>query len=129
MGILSSMIFDWQLRRIMELTLSFTDLMGTSIPDPGEGHPVRGRVVEIAGRLAAVDERFAEWAAEVGVPVGSTSDEAVKRDLICELDACVAFLYGLDEEDLAVVYETFSETVDYSDRHAAVLTHFRRLTG
>ena len=29
------MIFDWQLRRIMELTLSFTDLMGTSIPDPG----------------------------------------------------------------------------------------------
>ena len=63
-----------------------------------------------------------------GVPVGSANDEAVKQDLICELDACVAFLYDLDEDDLAVVYETFSETVDYSDRHAAVLTHFRRLT-
>ena len=127
LGILSSMIFDWQLRRIMELTLSFTDLMGTSIPDPGEGNPVRDRVVEIAGRLAAVDERFAEWAAEVGVPVGSANDEVVKQDLICELDACVANLYGLDEDDLAVVYETFSETVDYSERHAAVLTHFRKL--
>jgi len=42
LGILSSMVFDWQLRRIMELTLSFTDLMGTSIPDPGEGHPGSG---------------------------------------------------------------------------------------
>ena len=74
-----------------------------------------------------MDERFAEWAAEVGVPVGSANDEAVQLDLICELDACVAHLYGLDEDDLAGVYDTFSETVDYSERHAAVLTHFRRL--
>ncbi len=128
LGVLSSMIFDWQLRRVMELTLSFTDLMATSIPDPGEGRPVRDRVVEIAGRLAAVDERFARWASEVGVLVGSANDEETKQDLICELDACVAHLYGLDEDDLAVIYETFSETVDYSDRHTAVLAHFRRLT-
>jgi len=127
LGVLSSMVFDWQLRRIMELTLSFTDLMGTSIPDPGEGHPVRDRVVEIAGRLAAVDERFALWAAEVGVPVGSASDPAVKANLICELDACVALLYGLDEDDLAVIYSTFdAKRPDrYSDHHAAVLAHFR----
>ncbi|MCQ3810444.1 MAG: hypothetical protein KTV68_07800 [Acidimicrobiia bacterium] len=107
--------------------MSFGQFNQLSIPDPGEGDPIRDRVVEIAGRLAAVDERFAEWAAEVGVPVGSANDEAVKQDLICELDACVALLYGLDEDDLAVVYETFSETVDYSDRHAAVLAHLRKL--
>ena len=129
LGVLSSMPCDWQARRSIELVMSFGQFNQLSIPDPGEGHPVRDSVVEIAGRLAAVDERFAGWAAEVGVPVGSANDEAVKQDLICELDACVAFLYGLDEEDLAVVYETFSETADYSDRHAAVLTHFRRLTG
>lgn len=129
LGILSSMIFDWQLRRVMELTLSFTDLMGTSIPDPGPGHPVRDRVVEIAGRLAAVDERFAEWAAEVGVPIGSANDEATKQDLIHELDACVALLYGLDEDDLEVIYTTFDEKRPdrYRDRLAAVLDHFRKL--
>jgi len=77
--------------------------------------------------LAAADERFADWAAEVGVPVGSANDEAVKHDLICELDACVAHLYSFDEDDLAVIYDTFSETVDYTERHAAVLTHFQRL--
>ena len=97
------------------------------VPDPRAGDPVRHRVVEIAGRLAAVDERFSEWAAEVGVLAGSANDEAAKEDLICEVDACVALLYGLDEGDLSGICETFSETVDCSDHHAAVLGHFRRL--
>ncbi len=129
LGVLSSAPCDWQARRTVELHLTFEQLGLLSIPDPGEGDPIRDRVVEIAGRLAAVDERFAEWAAEVGVPVGSANDETIKQDLICELDACVALLYGLDEDDLAVIYETFSETVDYTERHAAVLAHFRRLRG
>ena len=126
LGVLCSMPLDWQARRTIELNMTFEQLNQLTIPDPGEGHPVRDRVVEIAGRLAAVDERYAEWAAEVGVPVGSVRDEATKQDLICELDACVAHLYGLDESDLAVVYETFHEGKDYSDHHAAVLEHFRR---
>ena len=127
LGVLSSMILDWYARRVVELHLNFHILNGFPIPDPGKGHPVRDRVVEIAARLAAVDDRFAEWAAEVGVAIGSANDETVKQDLICELDACVAYLYGLDDGDLAVIYETFSGTVDYSDRHAAVLAHFRNL--
>lgn len=126
LGVLSSMVLDWYARREVELHLNFHILNSFPVPDPGAGDPVRDRVVEIAGRLAAIDGRFSEWAAEVGVPVGSANDEAVKADLICELDACVALLYGLDEDDLAVIYETFSETVDYSDHQAAVLGHFRR---
>ena len=127
LGVLSSMILDWYARRVVELNLNFHILNSLPVPDPGEGHPIRDRVVEIAGRLAAVDERFVEWAAEVGVQVGSANDEVTKQALICELDACVAHLYGLNEDDLAVIYETFSETVDYSEHQKAVLTHFKRL--
>ena len=120
------MILDWYARRVVELSLNFHILNNFPIPhadlDEGPGR----RVVQIAGRLAAVGERYAEWADEVGVPVGSVTDEATKQDLICELDACVAHLYGLDEDDLAVVYETFHEGADYSERHRAVLAHFRR---
>ena len=127
LGVLSSMILDWYARRIVEQQIKFYILNNFPIPDADiDSDPVGARVVEIAGRLAAVDERYAEWAAEVGVPVGSVRDEATKQDLICELDACVAHLYGLDESDLAVVYETFHEGKDYSDHHAAVLEHFRR---
>ncbi|WP_419927657.1 hypothetical protein [Candidatus Poriferisocius sp.] len=128
LGVLSSMILDWYARRVVELNFNFHIFNNLPIPLADlEEDPIAARVVEIAGRLAAVDERFAEWAEEVGVAVGSANDETVKQDLICELDACVAYLYGLDEDDLAVVFETFSESVDYSDRHAAVLNHFRNL--
>ena len=52
-----------------------------------------GKVVVVAGRLAAVDDRYSDWAAEVGVPVGSVKTRAEKDDLIAELDALVSLLY------------------------------------
>ncbi|MYB25586.1 MAG: hypothetical protein F4X37_10880 [Acidimicrobiia bacterium] len=125
LGVLSSMVLDWFARCEVELNLNFFVLNNFPIPDPGAGHAVRDRVAEIAGRLAAVDERYADWAAEVGVAVGSANDPAVKADLIHELDACVAHLYGLDESDIAVIYETFHEGKDYTAHHTAVLDHFR----
>ena len=129
LGILSSMILDWYARCVVELSLNFHILNNFPIPDADvDNDPVAIQVVKMAGRLAAVDERYAEWATEVGVQVGSVRDEATKQALICELDACVAHLYGLDESDLAVIYETFHEGTDYSERHAAVLDHFRRIT-
>ena len=123
------MVLDWYARCVVEISLNFHIFNRFPINDPGAGDPVRDRIVEIAGRMAAVDERFAQWATEVGVPVGSANDEATKQDLICELDACVAHLYGLDADDLAVIYETFDEKRPhrYTERHAAVLVHFRRL--
>lgn len=128
LGVLSSMILDWYARRVIELNLNFHILNSFPVPNASPAtDPVAARVAEIAGRLAAVDDRFSEWAAAVGVPVGSANDEPTKSELICELDACVARLYGLDEDDLAVIYNTFHEGADYSDRLAAVLAHFRRL--
>ena len=129
LGVLSSMILDWYARRVVELHLTASILNNFPIPDADvDDDPVARRVVEIAGRLAAADDRFAEWADAVGVPVGSANDYPVKSDLICELDACVAHLYGLDEDDLEVIYGTFHEGKDYSERHAAVLAHFRKIT-
>ncbi len=128
-GVLSSMILDWYARRVVELTLSAAILNNFPIPDADIDHdPVARRVVEIAARLAAVDDRFCEWAYEVGVAVGSANHALTKIDLICELDACVAALYGLDEADLMVIYDTFHEGTDYSEHHAAVLEHFRQLS-
>ena len=127
-GVLSSMILDWYARRVVELHLTASILDNFPIPAADlDNDPITRRTVEIAGRLAAVDDRFSEWAAAVGVPVGSANDEPTKSELICELDACVARLYGLDEDDLAVIYDTFHEGTDYSDRLASVLAHFRRL--
>ena len=121
------MILDWYARRVVDKHINFYILNNFPIPRTDSyKDPVAVRVANISGRLAAVDERFADWAAEVGVEVGTANDPDVKQDLICELDACVAHLYDLDEADLAVVYETFHAKTDYSERHAAVIEHFRR---
>ena len=76
LGVLSSMTCDWQARRTVELHMTFEQLNQLSIPDPGEGHPVRDRAVELAAGLAARDERLQDWAAEVGVSAASGLDDS-----------------------------------------------------
>ena len=61
------------------------------------------------------------------MPVGSATHGAIKDSLIHELDACVARLYGLDRDDISVVYDTFHTNANYSQRKAAVLKNFGRL--
>ena len=128
LGILTSMICDWQARRTVQLNLTFAHFNSLRVPDPGPNNPIRKRVVEIAGRLAAVDERFAEWAQEVGVEVGTANEDSVKTELIHELDACVALLYGLDDDDLECIYTTFHEREPerYRDRLNDVLKYCRK---
>lgn len=126
LGVLSSRILDWYSRRVVERHLTMDLLNSFPIPKPGGDNVARLRVVEIAGRLAAVDERFADWAAEVGVPCGSVTDEDAKGDLIAELDALVALLYGLDRSDVEHVFATFHRGWDYQPRLDAVLGHYDR---
>ena len=135
LGVLSSMPLDWFARRVVELSLNFHIFNSLPIPRPeldpapaAQELRLRDRVIQIAGRLATAEPDhpgFREWAAAVGVEPGSVDSEAEMQDLIAELDALVALLYGLDEDDLAVIYDTFHTGADYSERHAHVLRHFR----
>ena len=124
LGVMSSLSMDWYTRRFVEVTMSFTLLNGFPVPRPDSDDPLRLRVVEIAGRLAAVDDRFTVWAAEIGVPVGSVTTHAQKDDLIAELDALVGLLYGLDRAQFSHIFETFHVGWDYRPRLNASLAHF-----
>lgn len=126
LGTMSSTLFDWASRRWVELHLTFEVLGPLPVPRFDELSPWCSRVVEVSGRLAAVDKRYREWAAEVGVDVGTAKDPAVKDDLIAELDALVSLLYGLSEEQVKHVFATFHRGWDYTARLAAVLEHFRK---
>lgn len=128
LGVMSSIPMDWYARRYVELHVNFHILNAFPIPRPAADSSLRARVIEIAGRLAAVDGRFADWAAEVGVPVGSVTDPAAKDDLIAELDAVVGHLYGLSRGDLTHIFATFHRGWDYKPRLTAALAHFDRWT-
>lgn len=125
LGILSSIPLDWFSRRYIELNASIYIMNSFPIPELGVGTEFE-RVIEISGRLAAVDDRYTDWAKSVGVPVGSVTSENEKVDLIAELDALVSILYGLSEEQVCQVFSTFHRGWNYSERVEQVLAHYAR---
>ncbi len=126
LAVLCSIPLDWYARRFVEINLNFHLFNGFPVPRADRDDPLRRRVETIAGRLAAVDQRYQDWAEAVGVPVGSVTAEE-KPDLLAELDAGVAVLYGLDEADVGHIFETFQVGWDPTARLRAVLAHHRRL--
>lgn len=127
LGILSSRIFDWYTRRVVELHMTFELLERMPIPRPTKENRLRARVVEISGSLAAVDKRFSKWAKAVGVPVGSVKTPAQQEELEIELDALVAHLYGLSRKHVEHIYKTFHRGWDYAPRLARVLEYFDKI--
>jgi hypothetical protein len=124
LGVLSSRIFDWYARRLVELGMTFEVLTPMPVPRPAPTDKNRQRVIEISGRLAAVDQRFKDWAKAVGVKVGSVTTPEEKDDLQVELDALVAHLYGLTHEQVEHLFKTFHRGWDYQPRLTKVLAHF-----
>jgi hypothetical protein len=128
LGVMSSIPFDWAARRWVELHLTYELLNALPVPIFDDS-AVSSRVVEIAGCLAAIDDRFAAWAAEVGVPVGSVKSAQERHALVAELDALVSLLYGLTEDQVEHVFDTFHKGWDYGSRLDAVLKHYREWKG
>ena len=126
LGIMCSIPFDWYARQMVESHVTVEFIRSSPVPRPSEDDPLRRHVIEIAGRLAAIDRRYTEWAAEIGVPVGSVATKETKGDLIAELDAIVSILYGLDRADVQHIFATFHRGWDYHPRLAAVLGHYDR---
>jgi hypothetical protein len=123
LAVLSSIPLDWYARRFVELNLNFFILNPFPVPRPDRGNKIWQRCVEIAGQLAAPDRRFAAWGKALGIRPRRVPDDE-REDMVSELDAAVAHLYGLLEGDLAHMFETFHEGWDYSDRFDRTRKHF-----
>jgi hypothetical protein len=123
LGILCSFALDWYARRFVETHANYFVFNPLPIPRPERKSPLWTRVVDLAGRLAAPDKRYADWAKKVGVKHGPIPANE-KQDMIDELDAVVARLYGLSRKQVAHIFETFHEGWDYETRLKAVLKHF-----
>jgi hypothetical protein len=121
LGVLCSLPFDWAARRRVEQKFSFAILAGLPIPS----HPAgESRIAALAARLSCLDDRYAEFATEVGVECGPlTLDQHLQME--AEIDALVAHAYGLSEADLAVVFRDFTERAVTPDYRRLVIELFR----
>ena len=87
-GVLSSLPLDWYARRFVEVNLNFFLFNPLPVPRPLPQAALRRRIIDLAGRMASPDERFASWAKEVGVAYGPLAPDE-KEDGIHEIDAVV----------------------------------------
>ena len=125
LGILSSIPLDWFARRFVELNVNFFILNSFPIPRPKRSDILYQRIVELSGRLASSSDKFKDWAKLVKVECGPL-DVDVKVDKIYELDAIVSLLYGLKENDIVHIFETFHEGWDYEERLKSVLSYYKK---
>ena len=112
LGILNSLPFDWQARRYVETNMNFFILNMLCFPR-WENTDWR-RIGMLAAELSCVDDRFRDFAAEVGVACGPLSD-AVREDKRAEIDALVAQGYGLNVDEMRFIFEDF--TLDAVPQH------------
>jgi hypothetical protein len=129
LGLMSSIPFDWQVRRTVELHMTYELLNPMAVPRPDLDSPLRLQLVNNSARLAAVDDRYRPWADAVGVAVADLGDQISRADAIAENDALVAHLFGLSREQLVHIFETFQRGWDatkpgYLARLTAVLKQF-----
>ena len=127
LGVLSSIPLDWYARRYVELGVNFHVFNRLPIPDVSFDDSRRERVVQLAGELAAVDERYRKWADAVGVQTGTIRDQVAKESHINEIDALVSHMYGLNRSHIQHIFSTFQFGSDYSSRLEQVLAFYDQL--
>lgn len=84
------------------------------------------QIGSLAARLSCVDDRFAEFATEVGVECGPLTD-AERNDMRAEIDALVARAYGLTADELRFIFTDFTVRAVTTAYREQVLSKFESL--
>jgi hypothetical protein len=107
LALMNSLAFDWQARRFVEANLNFFILEGLRLPALGDA--AFEALAAAGARLSCPDERFAAFAAEAGVEHGPL-EQAERERLRAECDARAAHAYGLEPDELELLFCDFTES-------------------
>jgi len=125
-AILNSLTADWLLRQKVAANLNMFYLYQLPIPRLEEGDAAFAPIVERAAKLICITADFDDLAADVGLGShkSGVTDPVERQRLRAELDAIIAHLYGLTEEEFEYILTTFPLVSDSikSDTLAAFRT-------
>jgi hypothetical protein len=127
LGVMSSLPFDWYMRKWVELNVTFELVSPAPIPEIDRSDARYKRVVALSVKIAAMDSRFSKWANTFGEKAGTLKRQDEKVEAIAELDALVAHLYGLSRSQVEHVFKTFHRGWEYTSRLEKVLAFYDQL--
>jgi type I restriction-modification system DNA methylase subunit len=109
--LLNSYVVDFQARQKVTNHVSFFIAYGFRVPRLTAADEAFGPLVERAAKLICTTEEYADlWQAALGrkwIAKQAAITEADRQQLRAELDALVAYLYGLTEDEFTYVLSTF----------------------
>ena len=125
LGVMSSLVFDWQARRFVETHMNFFVLEGLRLPPLDD--QTFAALATASARLSCIDDRFSKFAEETGVECGPLDDDERER-LRVDIDALVARAWELTADELELVFEDFTADAVTPEYRDAVRKRFAELT-
>lgn len=130
-GVCNSFVIDAWLKRTVAKHVSFYFVYSLPVPRLRAADAAFGPIVERVAKLICTTPAFDDMAREAGLNppdhTAGVTDPNERAALRAELDAMVAHLYGLTDEQFAHVLETFP-LVDSGVRQAT-MNEFTRMVG
>lgn len=117
-ALLSSRIFDWYARAIVNMRVLPSLARQFAVPDMGDSPALTARLVEIAATRLP-EEGFGAWRTTPAEGVDAAALEA-------EADAICALLYGLSAQDIELVMSSFHPTWDFRSHLASLLRFYNQ---
>lgn len=109
--LLNSLVIDFHLRSTVSANLNTHYIYQLPIPRLSSSHPEYPFLVKSAARLVCTDELYAPlWEEVMGekwLPEKGITDEQARMRLRAEMDARVAHIYGLTDEEFEYILSTF----------------------
>ncbi|MEA5460307.1 ATP-binding protein [Arcicella sp. LKC2W] len=128
-SLLNSLTVDFILRTRVTANLNLFFLNQLPIPRIQAGDKFYSEIVERAAKLICTTEEFAElWDEVTGdpwTPTSGATDATERNQLRAELDAMVAFTYGISGEELEYILSTFPLVTDV--QKALVVEEFEKI--
>jgi len=125
LGIINSLPFDWQVRRLVEANINHFLLEALTVPNLDEENYIQ--VAQGAARLSAVDDSFNEFAISTGVTCGQLTRNK-QLQLKVDIDARIARAWQLTVADLETMLEDFTNDAVPPAYREALIRRFLELS-
>ena len=104
----NSFVVDYFLRLRISASVNPKYLIPLRIPRLKENNPNFKKLVERSAKLTCIGKEFNELADEMGIPRGGVTNQQERWRIQGEIDAIVAYVYGLTREEFDYVLSTFT---------------------
>ena len=105
---LNSFVLDYFIRQKITAHVNQKFLLPLNVPRLIEKDPYFKRLVKRSAKLTCIGNEFNELANEIGISRGGVTDQQERWRIQGEIDAIVAYVYGLTLDEFEYILNTFT---------------------